>query len=62
VEISSQAYIVTRVSIFPSLQSRSEITLLHKTGGRNSSTLKALARHAQGHSLEPSQEESVQSI
>jgi hypothetical protein len=62
VEISSQAYTLTRVTIFPSLQSWSEITLLHKADGRNSSTLKALARHAQGHSLELSQEESVQSI
>jgi hypothetical protein len=53
---------LTRVSIFPSLQSWSEITLLHKASRRNNSTLKALVRHAQGHSLEPSHEESVQSI
>jgi hypothetical protein len=62
VEISSQAYTVTRVPIFPSLQPWSEITIFHKADGRNSSTLKAIARHAQGHSLEPSLEESVQSI
>jgi hypothetical protein len=61
-EISSQAYTVTRVSIFPSLQSWSEITLLHKAGERNSSTLRALAILARGHSLKPSHEESVQSI
>jgi hypothetical protein len=59
---SSQTYTVTRVSFFPSLQSRSEITLLHKASRRNISTLQALARHAQEHNLEPSREESVQSI
>jgi hypothetical protein len=63
VEISSQAYTSnTCANLSKSIQPWSEITLLHKADGRNNSTLKALARHAQGHSLEPSQEESVQSI
>jgi hypothetical protein len=53
---------VTRVPFFPSPQPWSEIILLHKAGGRNSSTLQTLARHAQGHSVEPSPEEFVQSI
>jgi hypothetical protein len=39
------------VQFSPGLPPRSEITPWHKAGGRNSSTLQALARHAQGHLL-----------
>ena len=62
VERASPTYRATQVPFFPSQQSWSEITPWHKADERNSSTLPALARHAQGHSLEPSPEEAAQSI
>ena len=62
VERSSPAYRATQVPLFPSPERRSEISPWHKASGRKSSTLPALARHAQGHSLGPSLEEAAQSI
>jgi hypothetical protein len=62
VERSSPTYRATQVLFLPSPQSRSEITPWHKAGRKNCLTLLALARHAQGHSLEPSPEEAAQFI